>query len=80
MILGVRTMVGEEAFADWGWRLPFLLSIVLLGVSVWIRLSLNESPVFQKMKNGVASASEIAVMMLALGPSIFSTWVMKNRA
>jgi MFS family permease len=50
VILGVRTMVGEEAFADWGWRLPFLLSIVLLGVSVWIRLSLNESPVFQKMK------------------------------
>jgi MFS family permease len=50
MILGVRTAIGEEAFADWGWRVPFLLSIVLLGVSVWIRLSLNESPVFQKMK------------------------------
>jgi MFS family permease len=50
VILGVRTVVGEEAFSDWGWRLPFLLSIVLLGVSVWIRLSLNESPVFQKMK------------------------------
>src|SRR5262245_7004182 len=50
VILGVRTAVGEEAFADWGWRVPFLLSIVLLGVSVWIRLSLNESPVFQKMK------------------------------
>jgi MFS family permease len=50
VILGVRTVVGEEAFADWGWRLPFLLSIVLLAISVWIRLSLNESPVFQKMK------------------------------
>ena len=50
VILGVRTAIGEDAFADWGWRLPFLLSIVLLGVSVWIRLSLNESPVFQKMK------------------------------
>ena len=50
VILGVRTAVGEEAFADWGWRVPFLLSIVLLGISVWIRLSLNESPVFQKMK------------------------------
>jgi MFS family permease len=50
VILGVRTLVGEEAFAAWGWRAPFLLSIVLLGVSVWIRLSLNESPVFQKMK------------------------------
>jgi MFS family permease len=50
VILGVRTLVGEEAFSAWGWRVPFLLSIVLLGVSVWIRLSLNESPVFQKMK------------------------------
>src|SRR5687767_10383972 len=50
VILGVRTLIGEEAFSDWGWRVPFLLSIVLLGVSVWIRLSLNESPVFQKMK------------------------------
>jgi MFS family permease len=50
VILGVRTVVGEQAFADWGWRVPFLLSIVLLGVSVWIRLSLNESPVFQRMK------------------------------
>jgi MFS family permease len=51
VILGVRTMVGEEAFVDWGWRVPFLLSIVLLGVSVWIRMSLNESPVFQRMKD-----------------------------
>src|SRR5262245_44784577 len=50
VILGVRTSIGEQAFADWGWRIPFLLSIVLLGISVWIRLSLNESPVFQKMK------------------------------
>ena len=50
VILGVRTLVGEEAFSAWGWRVPFLLSIVLLGISVWIRLSLNESPVFQKMK------------------------------
>src|ERR1700752_5123859 len=50
VILGVRTVVGEEAFTDWGWRIPFLLSIVLLGVSVWIRLSLHESPVFQRMK------------------------------
>jgi len=50
VILGVRTVVGEEAFTDWGWRVPFLLSAVLLGVSVWIRLSLHESPVFQRMK------------------------------
>ncbi|MQQ99583.1 MFS transporter [Glaciimonas soli] len=50
VILGVRTTVGEEAFAAWGWRIPFLVSIVLLGVSVWIRLSMNESPAFAKMK------------------------------
>ncbi|WP_280191303.1 MFS transporter [Delftia sp. PS-11] len=50
VILGVRTVLGEQAFTDWGWRLPFLLSIVLLGVSVWIRMTLSESPAFQKMK------------------------------
>jgi MFS family permease len=51
VILGVRTAVGEAAFADWGWRVPFLVSILLLAVSVWIRLSMNESPAFQKMKS-----------------------------
>jgi hypothetical protein len=50
LILAVRNIMGEAAFADWGWRIPFLLSIVLLVVSIWIRLKLNESPVFQKMK------------------------------
>jgi MFS family permease len=50
VILGVRTAIGEAEFAIWGWRIPFLLSVVLLAVSVWIRLSLNESPVFKKMK------------------------------
>ena len=50
VILGVRTAIGEAAFADWGWRIPFLVSIVLLGVSVYIRLSMNESPAFTKMK------------------------------
>ena len=49
VILLVRTQVGEAAFGDWGWRIPFLASILLLGVSLWIRLRLNESPVFQKM-------------------------------
>jgi MFS family permease len=51
VILGTRTAIGEEAFADWGWRIPFLVSIFLLGVSVWIRLSMNESPAFQRMKD-----------------------------
>ena len=50
LILGVRNAMGEGSFGDWGWRIPFLLSGVLLAVSVWIRLSLNESPVFQRMK------------------------------
>lgn len=50
VILGVRTAMGEVAFADWGWRIPFIVSILLLAVSVYIRLSMNESPAFQKMK------------------------------
>jgi MFS family permease len=50
VILGTRTAIGEAAFADWGWRIPFLVSILLLAVSVYIRLSMNESPAFAKMK------------------------------
>jgi len=50
VILVTRTVTGEEAFREWGWRVPFLLSVVLLGVSVWIRLQLSESPTFQRMK------------------------------
>ncbi|CAN5463493.1 MFS transporter [soil metagenome] len=50
VILGVRTYMGEAAFGDWGWRIPFLVSIILLGVSVWIRLSMSESPAFKKLK------------------------------
>ncbi|HXH14772.1 MAG TPA: MFS transporter [Sphingomonas sp.] len=51
MVIGVRTVVGEEAFAAWGWRIPFIVSIALLAVSLWIRMQLEESPVFQKMKD-----------------------------
>ncbi len=50
VILGVRTAVGEAAFIEWGWRVPFLVSIFLLAISVYIRLSMNESPAFSKMK------------------------------
>ncbi|MDP3618768.1 MAG: MFS transporter [Ramlibacter sp.] len=50
VILGTQTLLGPVAFADWGWRVPFIGSILLLGISVWIRLSMNESPAFQKMK------------------------------
>ena len=51
VVIGTRTMIGEEAFKEWGWRVPFLVSAILLGVSLWIRLQLQESPVFQKMKD-----------------------------
>ena len=59
VILGCRTYFGPE-FDTWAWRIPFLLSIVLLAISVWIRLMLNESPVFQKMKEeGKASKAPL---------------------
>jgi MFS family permease len=50
VILGTRMAMGEEQFTAWGWRIPFLVSVLLLAVSVWIRLSMNESPAFAKMK------------------------------
>jgi MFS family permease len=50
VVISLRTWLGEAAFAAWGWRLPFLLSILLLAVSLWIRMKLEESPVFAKMK------------------------------
>jgi MFS family permease len=50
VILGLRQTMSPEAFAAWGWRLPFLFSTVLVGVSVYIRLKLHESPVFAEMK------------------------------
>ena len=50
VILACRTVLGTEAFEAWGWRIPFLLSILLLIISVYIRLQLSESPVFLKMK------------------------------
>jgi hypothetical protein len=50
VILGTRTSMGEDQFLAWGWRIPFLVSVLLLAVSVWIRLSMNESPAFAKMK------------------------------
>src|ERR1700750_929199 len=51
VILFTRSALGEAEFAAWGWRIPFLVSVLLLGISVWIRLRLNESPVFQRMKD-----------------------------
>jgi len=61
VILATRTAIGEEAFADWGWRIPFLVSVFLLAISVWIRLSMNESPAFQRMKDeGKVSKAPLA--------------------
>ena len=51
VILAARTILGEEAFVAWGWRIPFLVSVGLLGVSIWMRLKLSESPSFQKLKD-----------------------------
>jgi MFS family permease len=50
VILATRTVTGEEGFLDWGWRVPFLVSVILLGISVWMRLKLSESPAFAKLK------------------------------
>jgi MFS family permease len=61
VILAVRTAQGEELFKAWGWRIPFLASALLLMVSLWIRLKLDESPVFQKMvSEGKGSARPLA--------------------
>ncbi len=51
VILTLRVYLGEQAFADYGWRIPFLLSVFLLAISVWIRLQMQESPAFKKMKD-----------------------------
>lgn len=61
VVIATRSLVGEAAFADWGWRIPFLISVILLGVSLWIRLQLEESPVFKKMKEeGTTSKAPLA--------------------
>ncbi|MEZ5960912.1 MAG: MFS transporter [Hyphomonadaceae bacterium] len=61
VIMATRALVPADEFAEWGWRLPFLASIILLGVSLWIRMQLNESPVFQKMKEeGATSKAPLA--------------------
>lgn len=50
VILMVRQTVGVEAFSSWGWRIPFLLSALLVGVSIYIRMRMSESPLFAKIK------------------------------
>ncbi|WP_417621833.1 MFS transporter [Parasphingorhabdus sp.] len=56
VVLACRFLIPAEEFADWGWRVPFLLSLILLGISLWMRLKLSESPVFQAMKEAGETA------------------------
>jgi MFS family permease len=61
VVIGTRTYVGEDAFKAWGWRIPFLVSVILLAVSLWIRMQLDESPVFLNMKKqGTTSKAPLA--------------------
>jgi MFS family permease len=61
LVIGMRALIGEDAFASWGWRIPFLMSILLLAISLWIRFQLTESPTFQKMKDeGKTSKAPLA--------------------
>jgi predicted MFS family arabinose efflux permease len=70
VILVVRTQMGEDAFKAWGWRIPFLVSAVLLGVSLWIRLRLNESPVFQKMVDEGSTSKQPLTDSFARWPNL----------
>ncbi|MCT2559862.1 MFS transporter [Tsuneonella sp. YG55] len=74
VVIGLRTAMGEEAFADWGWRVPFLISAILLGVSLWIRLQLAESPVYQAMKDEGATSK--APLSEAFGRWANLKWVL----
>src|SRR6266567_3507817 len=49
-IISIRTYLGVEAFNDWGWRVPFIISLLLVAIAIWIRLSLGETPIFQEIK------------------------------
>jgi MFS family permease len=50
VVLGCKALMSDETWTSWGWRVPFLLSIALLGISLWMRLKLSESPVFKAMR------------------------------
>ena len=70
VIIGVRTQIGEDAFKAWGWRIPFLVSALLLLVSLWIRLRLNESPVFQKIVDEGATSKAPLTESFAKWPNL----------
>jgi MFS family permease len=68
VILGVRSSMDTASFDSWGWRIPFLVSVLLLGVSVWIRMSMAESPAFAKMKSeGKTSKAPLSEAFLTWG-------------
>ncbi len=68
VVIGTRSALGEAAFASWGWRIPFLASVLLLGVSLWVRLQLNESPVYARMKaSGNVSKAPLTEAFLRWG-------------
>ncbi len=56
VVLGTTALIGKEAWESWGWRVPFIFSLLLLAVSLWIRFKLSESPVFQAMKEAGETA------------------------
>ena len=56
VVIACRMFIPEDEFNAWGWRLPFLLSLILLAISLWMRLKLSESPVFQAMKEAGETA------------------------
>ncbi|HTM95231.1 MAG TPA: MFS transporter [Croceibacterium sp.] len=61
LVIALRSTMDPAEFAAWGWRLPFLLSAILLAISLWIRLQLSESPIFQQMKDeGTTSAAPLS--------------------
>jgi len=70
IVIVTRSLMGELAFIDWGWRIPFLLSIVLLLISLWIRLRLNESPVYAKMKAEGATSKAPLTEAFANWPNV----------
>jgi MFS family permease len=70
VVLIVRSLMGEETFNAWGWRLPFLFSLILLGISIWIRLQLQESPVFARMKAEGARSDRPYAESFLPGPNL----------
>ena len=81
VIFGTREIVGADDFAAWGWRIPFLMSALLLTVTMWIQLKLNESPVYKRMKSTGKTSTQpwkdafgnwknLRIVLIALGGAV----------